>query len=161
MKKGIFNFVIFMMFLYLINRYISYYQLEFILPQDLFRYPYRDMAATEVTLWKFSLKWIVPGIIVFYLMWLTKISNNIPYTWGMTLVGIAIFINIIFSFVKAFLLYLAAQSPGGGMLFAVGKYLNLFEIYSSFPLGLVLVIGTLKVLISIKPDAMKSNPDQS
>lgn len=143
MKRNLVNFSIFISLLFLFSSYLSYYQFEFILPRDLFRYPYSDLSKTEVDILKFTLKWLVPGVIVILFMWRTKIHNRVTNNWGIIILNITIIIFL----VRFPIFYLASLVPGGGALFVSKIYLS----YLNILINIGLLIGTLKIFLTLQP----------
>ena len=150
MKKGLFHFIIFMMLVYLFNKYIHYFYFRELLPADLFRKPYKTLTSTEVSIWLFMLTWGIPGVLVCLFMKGTNFVQRVNKNWGVTLVGIVIFINVFFVS-KSPIIFIGALIGG-----EVGAWYALFIIkfhqqYLMFPLGFALLVGTVKIFLTLKP----------
>jgi predicted permease len=142
-KRSITLFVVFLALVYFLNSYISYFHFRFLLPYDLFRYPYSELSGTEVATWKFIVGWVIPSAIVLIFMYLTKFSKRVTSNWGTVLLAVAVFIPLI----KLFILYFASFVPGGGFAFVMSTLLS----YLSLPTNIALLVGTLKMFMSLKP----------
>ena len=143
MKYFIKYITIFLVLIWFFNGYISYFQFQSVLPRDLFSYPYKYLTATEVNMWKFGLRWVIPGIIVLTFMYFSKFPERVSTNWGLYLVGVIAFIFL----TRIFVLYLSTLVQGGGATYAV-SYLS---SYLSIPTSIGLLVGTLKIFISLKP----------
>lgn len=82
MKRIFIYFSIWFALIYLINGYVSYYHFRFILPDDLFRYPYRELSKSEVVAWKFVLQWVIPAIFSVAFIYLSNLHKRVVFNWG-------------------------------------------------------------------------------
>jgi len=140
-----------MMLVYLFNKYIHYFYFRDFLPADLFRRPYKDLTSIEVNIWVFMLTWVIPGVFVGLFMRGTNFVLRVKRNWGVNLVCVVVFINIFFAFVKYPLFYLTSQIEGGGATYVVFSYMAIFQSYLKFPLGLALLLGTVKIFLTLQP----------
>ena len=143
MKRGITFFIILVALVYFFNAYVSYFQFRIFLPKDLFIYPPDEMSRTEAATWKFILRWIIPSIIVFVFMNIAKFHKRVTINWGIILVGIVVFVSLS----KLPIVYLSTFVPGGGFTFAIKALLG----YLSLPSSIALLVGTIKIFMSLKP----------
>lgn len=145
MKRIFIYFSIWFALIYFINGYVSYFQFSYILPDDLFRYPYKELTRAEVAMWKFVLQWAIPSLLSALFIYFSKFNQRVVFNWGIVLVGAVTLVTLC----RFPLFYLAAQVPGGGALFVLKGLWS----YSALPTSIALLLGTSKIFLSLKPVA--------
>jgi len=150
-KKGLLYFVIFMVLVYFFNKHLNYVSFRGMLPPDLFSRKPKDMTSMEVSSWIFILKWVIPGFVVISFMRITNFAQRVNYNWGVIAVSVVVFIQVSLMIIKPSIYYLASQVQGGGVTLVAMNYFRILQSYISIPLKLLLLAGTLKIFLTLKP----------
>jgi hypothetical protein len=113
------------------------------LPSELYAYPRKGMTSAEYNTIVLSLRWVIPAIVVALFLWLARIRQRITPGWGTTLVTVGTVLCVM-QFAMGFL---ASLIPGGGPGFIARDLLG----YASFPIKVILFIGAVRMLMTLKP----------
>jgi hypothetical protein len=140
-----------MVLLYFFNKHINYLAFKAFLPTGLLRPPYKGFTPTEVSSWMFILKWLIPGIVVITFMKVTNFAQRVNYNWGVIAVSIVVFIKVSLMIIQPTIYYLVSQVQGGGASYVSSNFFRIIHTYLNIPLRLLLLAGTLKIFLTLKP----------
>ena len=129
-------------FTYLFNLQNELFVLR-LLPLELYQYPQSRFTKHEMLAFKLILGWLIPILIATIFIFKAQIHKRLTLNYGFTLIAIAVVIFLL----RLIVLYLTTFIQGGGATFVTAYYFG----YIALPLKLMLVIGSLKLLMTLKP----------
>lgn len=114
-----------------------------LLPSELYQYPQNRFNGYELLAFKLILSWVIPIIISTIFVLKVQIHKRLTINYGFILIATAVAILI----VRLIILYLTTLIPGGGATFVTAYFFSFLAI----PIKIMLVVGAIKLLTTLKP----------